>query len=48
LPVIKEMGEDAFKFVFEGSDVLANLTEGTSPETRTDRTMRTSARAQLL
>jgi len=33
LPVIKELGEDAFFFVFEGSELLAKVTEGLDPET---------------
>lgn len=32
-PVIKELGEAAFDFVFEGSDLLAKVTEGLDPET---------------
>ena len=32
-PFIKEMGEEvAFSFVFEGSDLLASLTEGLDPK----------------
>ncbi len=27
-PCIKELGDDAFNFVFEGSELLAKLTEG--------------------
>ena len=34
-PFIKEMGEEvAFSFVFEGSDLLASLTEGLDPKER--------------
>ncbi len=33
LPVIKELGDDAFDFVFEGSELLAKVTEGLDPET---------------
>lgn len=32
-PVIKELGEAAFNFVFEGSELLAKVTEGWDPET---------------
>ena len=32
-PCIKELGEDGFSFVFEGSDLLAELTKGLDPET---------------
>ena len=33
LPPIKELGDAAFNFVFEGSDMLAKVTEGLDPET---------------
>ena len=33
LPVIKELGEAAFNYVFEDSEVLAKVTEGLDPET---------------
>ena len=33
LPMIKELGEAGFNFVFEGSDLVAKATEGLSPET---------------
>ena len=32
-PEIKELGEAAFNFVFEGSDLLKRMTEGLDPET---------------
>jgi hypothetical protein len=31
LPVVKELGEEAFSYVFEGSELLAKLTEGLDP-----------------
>ena len=30
--VIKDLGESAFNFVFEGSELLAKVTEGLDPE----------------
>ncbi|XP_059093541.1 transient receptor potential cation channel subfamily V member 5-like isoform X2 [Tigriopus californicus] len=33
LPVIKELGEAAYDFVFEGSELLANVTAGLDPAT---------------
>ena len=33
LPMIKELGEAGFNYVFEGSDLVAKATEGISPET---------------
>ena len=33
LPVIKELGDAAFDFVFEDSELLAKVTEGINPET---------------
>lgn len=32
LPVIKELGDAAFNYVFEDSEVLAKVTEGWDPE----------------
>ena len=32
-PAIKELGEAAFNFVFEGSELLDKLTEGLDPQT---------------
>ncbi len=34
-PEIKALGDDAFNFVFEGSELLAKLTEGLDPKTCT-------------
>jgi hypothetical protein len=31
LPVVKELGDEAFSYVFEGSELLAKLTEGLDP-----------------
>jgi hypothetical protein len=31
LPVIKELGDEAFDYVFEGSELLAKLTDGLDP-----------------
>ena len=33
LPPIKELGEEGFNFVFEGSELLAKMTEGLDPVT---------------
>ena len=33
LPPVKELGDEAFDFVFEGSDLLAKVTEGLDPAT---------------
>jgi hypothetical protein len=32
-PCIKELGEEAFNYVFEASELLAKLTEGLDPKT---------------
>ncbi len=34
-PQIKELGEAAFNYVFEGSELLKRMTEGLDPETCT-------------